>query len=86
MPNTVQTNMKIYILTCVNEDGDVVGVYPFVDKTLAFFTMDAQYRAERREFEENGTLDDDHDYIEGNMASVGNDRYYYVWQIHEREL
>lgn len=78
--------MKIYILTCVNEDGDVVGVYPFVDKAKAFFTMDAQYRAERREFEENGTLDPDHDYLEDNMASAGNDRYYYVWQIHEREL
>lgn len=78
--------MKIYILTCVNEDGDVVGVYPFVDKALAFYTMDAQYRAGRREFEENETLDDDHDYIEGDMAAVGNDRYYYVWKIHEREL
>ena len=78
--------MKLYILTCVNEDGDIVGVYPFVDKALAFYTMDAQYRAKRREFEENWTLDDDHNYIEGNMAAVGNDRYYYVWQIHEREL
>lgn len=78
--------MKLYILTCVNEDGDVLVVEPFVDKTLAFYTMDAQYRDERREFEENETLDDDHDYIEGNMAAVGNDRYHYVWQIHEREL
>lgn len=81
-----QINMKIYILTCVNEDGDVVGVQPFTNQYLARATMDAQYRAERREFEENGTLDDDHDYIEGNMAAVGNDRYHYVWQIHEREL
>lgn len=78
--------MKIYILTCVNEDGDVVDVCPFVDKAMALYTMDAQYRARRREFEENETLDPDHDYIEGNMAAVGNDRYYYVWQIHEREL
>lgn len=81
-----QINMKIYILTCVNEDGDVVGVQPFTNQYLARATMDAQYMAERREFEENGTLDDDHDYIEGNMAAVGNDRYHYVWQIHEREL
>lgn len=84
--NMDQINMKLYILICVNEDGDVVGVQPFTNQYLARATMDAQYMAERREFEENGTLDDDHDYIEGNMAAVGNDRYHYVWQIHEREL
>lgn len=78
--------MKIYILTCVNEDGDVVSVQPFVSRELAFYTMDAQYRAERREFEEDETLNPEHDFIEGNIASAGNDRYYYVWQIHEREL
>jgi len=78
--------MKIYILTCVNEDGDVVDVQPFVNRAVAEAAMDAQYRAERREFEENETLDDDHDYIEGNMAAAGNDRYHYVWQIYEREL
>ena len=78
--------MKIYILTCVNEDGNVVSVQPFTNQELARATMDAQYRAERREFDENGALDDDHDYIEGNLAAVGNDRYHYVWQIYEREL
>lgn len=78
--------MKIYILTCVNEDGDVVDVQPFVNRDLAFATMDAQYRAERREFEENETLDDDHDYFYKDAACVGNDRYYYLWNIFEREL
>ena len=78
--------MKIYILTCVNEDGDVINVEPFISRDLAYATMDAQYRAERRGFEENETLDTGRDYIEGNMASTGNDRYYYVWQIFEREL
>ena len=78
--------MIVYILTCVNEDGDVVSVEPFVNHDLAFATMHAQYRAERREFEENETLDDDHDFIKGDTASAGNDRYYYVWKIFEREL
>ena len=78
--------MKIYILTCVNEDGDVVSVEPFKTRALANATMCAQYSAERREFEEEETLDPDHDFIEGNLAAVGNDRYHYVWQIHEREL
>lgn len=78
--------MKIYILTCVNEDGDVVWIEPFMSRDMAYATMDAQYRAERVEFKENETLDPDHDYLEGNMAAAGNDRYHYVWQIHEREL
>lgn len=78
--------MKIYILTCVNEDGDVVFVQPFTTHELAHATMDAQYRAERRDFEEDETLDDDHDFIEENIASAGSDTYYYVWQIFEREL
>lgn len=78
--------MKIYILTCVNEDGDVVSVEPFMSRDMAYATMGAQYRAERRECEEYETLDPDYDYLEGNKAAAGNDRYYYVWQIHEREL
>lgn len=78
--------MKIYILTCVNEDGDVVLVEPFKKRESANVTMCAQYIEKRREFEENETLDPDHDYLEGNMAAAGTDRYYYVWQIHEREL
>lgn len=78
--------MKIYILTCVNEDGTVLVVRPFITHELAQATMDAQYRAERREFEENETLDENHDYILAYQAATGNDRYYYVWQIHEREL
>lgn len=78
--------MKIYILTCVNEDGDVVSVQPFKMREMAFAVMAEQHDAERREFDENEALDPDHDYLEDNMASVGNDRYYYVWQIFEREL
>lgn len=78
--------MKIYILTCVNEDGDVVSVEPFKTRESANATMCAQYSADRREFEEHETLDPDHDFIEENIASTGNDTYYYVWQIFEREL
>lgn len=77
--------MKIYILTCVNENGDIVSVQPFKARELAFANMATQYYAERKEFERDGTLDG-HDDIDEDSAVVGNDRYYYFWRIFEREL
>ncbi len=78
--------MKLYILTCVNEEGDVVYVQPFVNRDLAHATMSAQYNSEREKYIFNENLCEDRDFYGDIEASVGSEEVYCYWKIHEREL
>ena len=78
--------MKLYILTCVNEEGDVVYVQPFVSRNSALATMSAQYNSERKKYIFNENLCEDRDFYGDDEASVGSEEVYCYWKIHEREL
>lgn len=78
--------MKIYILTCINEDADLVYCQPFWYLAEAQNTMKEMYEAERREFESNERLDDDYDVLSHKFAVIGNCDYHYNFRIDEREL
>lgn len=79
--------MKIYILTCVNEDAEIVSIDLYKTHALAQASMAEQYYDERSDFEGRGfDLDSEHDYLTDNTASTGTETLYYNWNIYEREL
>ena len=76
---------KIYILTCVNENSDVVSVQTYKSESEAKADMKAQYEAELRDAEESG-FEDIEGSCGGNRASIayGTDGICeYKWQVHE---
>lgn len=75
---------KIYILTCVNENSDVVSVQTYKSESEAKADMKAQYEAELRDAEESGfEVDDYFSGIEGNTAGILYGETQYKWQVHE---
>ena len=79
---------KIYILTCVNENCDIVSVNPYKSEDEARAAMKAEYEAEARDAEANGyELDDYFSGVERNTAGISyGDECEYKWQIHEIEV
>ena len=73
--------MKIYILTCVNEQGIVVSADPFISEWEAKNALKRQYYTEAEEFDE-----EDRGGIQDETAFVGNDDDHYYWQIFQEEL
>lgn len=73
--------MKIYILTCVNEQGIVVSAEPFILLGQAENAMRRQYYTEAEEFDE-----EDRGYIQNESAFVGHEDSSYYWQIFTEEL
>ncbi len=73
--------MKIYILTCVNEEGRVVSAEPFKSFADAAGAMRREYYAEAEDYDE-----ENRGYVADTTAFVGNEEYRYFWQIHETEL
>lgn len=74
---------KIYILTCVNENGDIVSVNGYKSKDEARKIMKAQYEAEKRYAEESG-LDTDGKFF-GDKAEIcyGIMEAVYKWTVTE---
>jgi hypothetical protein len=74
---------KIYILTCVNENSDVVSVQTYKSESEAKADMKAQYEAEVRDAEESGfEIDDYFSGVEGNTAGILYGDTQYKWQVH----
>lgn len=78
--------MKIYILTCINENAELVYCRPFCSLPEAQEEMEDRYEAERSEFLLSKSLDDDYGRLEPMYATVGNFNYHYNFQIVEEEL
>lgn len=75
---------KIYILTCVNENSEVVSVQTYKSESEAEADMRAQYEAEVRDAEESGfEIDDYFSGIEGKTAGILYGETQYKWQVHE---
>ena len=76
---------KIYILTCVNENGDLVAIKSFKSEDEARADMRGQYNAELRDAEESGFEDIDGE-CGGNRASIAygtDDPCEYKWVVSE---
>ena len=78
--------MKLYILTCINEDATLVYCQPYSCRVDAENAMEEMYEAERKEFEANERLDEDYDQFTSKYAVVGNCDYHYDFQITECDL
>jgi hypothetical protein len=75
---------KIYILTCVNENCDIVSVNPYKSEDEARAAMKAQYEAEARDAEASGfELDDYFSGVERNTAGISYGESQYKWQVTE---
>ena len=75
---------KIYILTCVNENSDVVSVKTFKSEKEAKAEMRGQYEAEKRDAENSGfEIDDYFSGVEGKTAGILYGESQYKWQVHE---
>lgn len=75
---------KIYILTCVNENSDVVSVKTYKSESEAKADMEAQYYAELRNAENSGfEIDDYFSGVEGKTAGILYGETQYKWQVHE---
>lgn len=77
--------MKIYILTCINEESTLVSCKPYKDPDEAKIDMLNQCVAERGEFQKANRPGQ---YFKPNdmSASVGDEEYCYIWNITEAEL
>lgn len=76
---------KIYILTCVNECGDLVAIKPFKSEDEARADMRDQYNAELRDAEESG-FEDIEGACGGNRACITygtDDPCEYKWVVSE---
>lgn len=75
---------KIYILTCVNENSEVVSVQTYKSEREAKADMEAQYEAEKKEAESAGfEIDDYFSGVEGKTAGILYGETQYRWQVHE---
>ena len=75
---------KIYILTCVNENSDVVSVEPFSKKEEAKAEMEKQFEAEKTDAEESGfEIDDYFSGVEDDTAGILYGESQYKWKITE---
>ena len=76
--------MKVYVLTCINEEAEIVLLELFQTHAQARERMIESFNAECEELNNTGRLDYEHAGPES--ASCGNSEYYYWWKIHSREL
>ena len=77
--------MKIYILTCINEESQLVSCKAYKSLDLAQAEMICQAMSERDEFEKIGRLGNYCD-IKDMSAACGDKEYCYVWNITEDEV
>lgn len=77
--------MKIYILTCINEEGSLVSCKAYHTSDEAKIEMINQAVAERREFQKADRMGQ---YFKpGDMkTAVGDEEYCYLWNITEDEV
>ena len=71
--------MKVFILTCINEESTLVSANAYRTREEAQIAMKTAFYAEKIDFEERGRLD--YADLKENKAAVGNDEYCYVWDI-----
>lgn len=78
--------MKIYVLTCINEEGTLVSVEAFTDRNVAFQQMKDEIQAEvvNAEMEEYEDIDHDYDSCSGHVGY--GDELYYTWDLSEVEI
>ena len=79
---------EIFVLTCVNEDGEVVSVELFDTYRKAHKAMKESYKREKRDAEESG-YDVDDDYfngVEAESAGLMFGSNEYKWKITKAEL
>ena len=75
---------KIYILTCVNENSDVVSVRAFKTRDEARAEMKANYVSELQNAIESGYKNDDYfNRVEGDTASILYGSTQYKWVVTE---
>ena len=75
---------KIFILTCINENAEIVAIKPFKSYEDAKSDMVGQYEAEKRDAEASGfEIDDYFSGVEANTAAIKYGESEYKWQIHE---
>ena len=78
--------MKIYVLTCVNENSDVVSVELFPTKDKARAAMLEQFESEKTDAEESGfEIDDYFSGTEDTTAGILYGETQYKWKITESE-
>lgn len=80
-----RNDMKmIYILTCVNENCDIVSAKPYKSEDEARAAMKAEYEAEARDAEESGfELDDYFSGVERDTAGILYGETQYKWKVTE---
>ena len=76
--------MKIYILTCINENSELVSAKAYYDLLVAQSLMRKEWTVECSDFESNGRLG--YHELRDRSASCGNEEYGYIWNITEAEL
>ena len=77
--------MKIYILTCINEESSLVSCKPYTNIDSAKLDMVKQAVAERDEFRKANRQGQY--FRPGNMSSaVGDNEYCYIYNITEAEI
>lgn len=77
--------MKIYILTCINEEGTLVSCKAYHSSDEAKIDMVNQSVAERTEFRK---ADRPGQYFKpgDTKTIVGDEEYFYIWNITEDEV
>lgn len=76
--------MKIYILTCINENSELCFCKAYRTKEEAQLALLNQYNTEKEQWCTGGNLD--YEEITFDGAAIGNEAYCYVWDITEDEL
>ena len=71
--------MKIYILTCVREDGELVFAWAFRTKADAQENLKINFDARKHQFESETSLGYAH--LKKNSAALGDDYQAYIWKI-----
>ena len=81
----------IYILTCVNQDNDIVSANTYKEKKFAVYGMEAQYQYEKREavsagYDEDELDDDEQNFLWDEKAELHYGSFEFYWKITEEEV
>ena len=82
--NKKRMNKKIYILTCVDGNGDLMAIKSYRTETQARADMEGQYEDEKKKAESLGyTIDDYFSGVEGKTAGILYGDFQLKWAVSE---
>lgn len=77
--------MKVFVLTCIAQDGELISVELFRSIVLAHEAMVSRHEQDKEQRNERD-IDDDYTWVHERCACCGNEEYYRYYEITEAEL